>query len=74
MQTIAIEFEVSRFCRILRCPIINFVSDGLAPRVVTTPHSGAFHVSLVSPHAVTAGVEWMPVTTRMLLTEVVVDE
>ena len=66
-------FEVLRFRRLLHCAIINCVSDGLAPRVVTASPSGAFMPSPLFPAAVTAGVAWTLVMTRTLLTGVVGD-
>ena len=68
------KFELLCFRRLLRCAIINCVSDGSAPRAVTASPSGAFLPSPLFPLAVTAGVAWTLVTTRTLLTGVVADE
>lgn len=58
-RTVVTEFEVLRFCRSLRCAIINCVSDGSTPKAVIASPSGAFPPSPVFPPTVTTGMVWM---------------
>lgn len=73
-RTIATEFEVLCFRRLLSFAIINCASDGLAPRAVIVSPSGAFPLSPLFPPTVAAGVAWTLVMMQTLLTGVVAGE